>query len=240
MKYYKIKPDYSDEKQNYLEASHKWGLPGVSCNICNQIWSSIGIEYPSVDISELQIAKQLENGWVANLNVLEDLKKEIKRAYPTCEILEPGTSFGSLVGKEVGRKSGYFNDFIWNMPWTIVIKKEASDKLKSAELNLPMTIEPNIKFKTQPETLYEFELPLNGKLSNPIYEAGNETACSGCGRIGASMPEKIIVERSLLADNCDIFRLTNFATIILVTENFVDCVKNFGLKGILFEQVEII
>lgn len=239
MKYYKIKPDYSDEKQNYLEATHKWGLPGVSCSVCNQIWSNTGIEYPSVDISRLRIGKQLEKGWVASLEVLENLKSEIRKAFPSYVILLPGTSFGCLVGKEVGKKLGYFNDFIWNMPWTVVVKERVLDKLKSANLNLPEIIEPKINFKRQTQKIYEFEIVPIGKLLNPIYEKENDIACLGCGRVGVSMPEKIIIEKKSLPNNCDIFRLSNFTTIVLVSERFFESVKKFELKGILFEEVEI-
>lgn len=240
MKYYEIKPDYSDEKQNYLEAVHKWGLPGVSCNVCNQIWSNVGIEYPSIDISELSISKKLENGWVAPLSELKSFQSKIRNTFTEYKIFPPGTEFGCLVGKEVGRKRGYFNDFIWNSPWTIIIGETTLDKLHVKEINLPQTNEPIIKFKTQPQKVYEFEVLPFGNLLNPIYENSRDIACLGCERIGVSMPREIVVEKVSIPIDLDVFRLTNFSTIIVVTERFVEAVKRHELKGAIFNEIKVI
>lgn len=240
MKYYRIKPDYSDEKQNYLEASHKWSLPGVSCNICNQIWSNVGIEYPSIDISEMAFSKKLEKGWVASLAEFESFQTEIGKTFAEYKIFPPGTEFGCLVGKEVGRKSGYFNDFIWNLPWTIIMNEIALNKLQIEKLNLPQTIKPIIKFKTQPQKIYEFEVLPLGNLLNTIYENSQDKACLGCGRIGGSMPSEIVVEKKSIPDDLDIFRLSNFSTIIVTTERFVETVNRLELRGALFNEIKII
>lgn len=239
MKFYEIKPNYSDEKQNFLDAAHRWGLPGVSCSVCDQIWAGCGLEYPSVDISELLFAGRLEEGWVASLEEFEYFKSEIQRSFPECQYLQPGTRFGNLVGDEVGKKSGHLNDFMFHMHWTVVVKGTALEKLRSARLNLPKTIEATINFKTIPEVLFEFEIPPIGTLINPIYEGGINEACSACGRIGVSKPEKIIVEKSSLLKKLDIFRLRNFATMVLVSERFVESVNKLNLSGAIFKKVEL-
>lgn len=240
MKYYQIKPDYSDKKQNYLEATHKWGLPGVSCNICNQVWSNVGIQYPSVDISELSISEELEEGWVASLSELKSFQTEIRTAFPEYHILPPGSEFGCLIGKEVGKKSGYFNDFIWNLPWTIILRENTLDKLHFEKLKLPKTIEPIIKFKTQPQKIYEFEILPFGNLLNPIFENNRDNACLGCDRIGVSMPHEILVEKETIPIDLDIFRLTNFSTIIVITERLVEAAKRLQLKGAIFNEIKVI
>ncbi len=51
---------------------------------------------------------------------------------------------------------------------------------------------------------------------------------------------KILIDGLSIPDDVDIFRVSNFTTIILVTEKFVETITNLNIKGVIFEEVKTI
>lgn len=235
MKIFHIKEDLSRNRVGYVDAVHKWGLPGVSCPVCKQIWAGTGLEYPTIDLSSLRERKLFEKPRVEPLHEVEEMKKILKRAFPNIGKIGPGT----LLGQMVGKSTGHLNDFVWHNPWTLLITIDALTKLQSYELSLPVTVAPALKFNTKQQEIYEFEICPRGILLNGIYKIGEIKICPGCDRDSATMPERLIVDGSSLPKNLDMFRLSNFATVILVTEPFVEAVKDLNIRGAVFQEIEV-
>jgi uncharacterized double-CXXCG motif protein len=235
MKIFSIEYDPS-VKARFVEASYKWCLPGVSCPVCNSTWGGCGLEYPSVDLSGLPEIAEFKTPRVEPLEQIKILKQIILKAFPSLPKVEPGTSFGPLFGK--GKE--HYDGFVWSSHWTLLITTNALSKLNDSELSLPKAVKANITFKKQSEDLHEFEILPEGKLLNGIYPPEYPKYCSACGRNSITMPQNIIIERSSLPTNIDMFRLGNFPTIILVTEKFVNAVNELEIKGIIFHEVEVI
>ena len=54
------------------------------------------------------------------------------------------------------------------------------------------------------------------------------------------MPHEILVEKETIPIDLDIFRLTNFSTIIVITERLVEAAKRLQLKGAIFNEIKVI
>lgn len=223
------------KKTGYIQAAHKWGLPGVTCHVCGSTWGNIGLDYPSVDLSAFPENERFVDPWPVPLATFEELKKIIKNAFPRLEQLKPGTSFGPLFGKATGKLDG----FVWNMPWALLITGDAQNKLKRFDLSLPRAVSPILKFKKEPQEIFEYEILPRGILLNGIYPPEYPRFCTACGRDGATMPEKLLVDVSSLPKDLDMFRLSNFSTVILVTERLVEAVKELGINGAFFQEVDL-
>jgi uncharacterized double-CXXCG motif protein len=234
MKVFQIKEDQFRNKVGHIEATHKWGLPGVSCPVCNQIWSTVGVEYPSIDFTNFADEKLYRRARCEPLSEYQRLRDNIVQAFPQLKVLKPGTEFGSLVGKAVGNR---LNGFVWRAWWTISLEADALKKLKDSNLSLPKTIKAELKFKQEEQEVFEFHLPLKGILLNGEYDGTQLKCCEGCGRDSASKPNEILIDYSSLPHDVDIFRVSNFTTIILVTEKFIKAVSDLGIKGALFNEV---
>jgi uncharacterized double-CXXCG motif protein len=237
MRFFEIREDESRKKVPYIDAAHKWGLPGVQCPICNNWWSNVGLEYPSVDLTNFPEEKLYRKARSEPLSEFLKLKQKIADAFPQLTMLNPGAEFGPSVGKTVGKK---FEGFVWRAWWTICLESSALEKLKDSGLSLPKTVKAELKFKKEEQEIFEFDLPLKGKLTNGVYDSIQLKYCDACGRDSASKPEEILIEYSSLLTDIDIFRVSNFTTIILVTEKFVETVSKLDIKGAIFNEIKTI
>jgi uncharacterized double-CXXCG motif protein len=235
---YCLREDLNKAYPGHIGAAHRWGLPGVSCPVCGQTWSNVGLAYPAIDLSAYRQKDILEDGWPVSPGEINRLEKEVREFSPEIENepLKPGTAFGPLVGKSSGRLEG----FIWNMPWTLLIDVDSLRKLESFGLSLPETVPPVLRFRGAAPELVEFQILARGRLLNGVHDGTWPRFCPGCEREGVSMPDNLIVERDSLPTGMDVFRLSNFTTVILVTERFKDAVTDSDIKGALFEEVIIV
>lgn len=235
MRIFEIREDQFREKAPYIDAAHKWGLPGVQCPICNSSWSNVGLEYPSVDLTDFADEKLYRKARSEPLSEFLKLRQKIAETFPQLTVLKPGAEFGPLVGKAAGRE---FDGFVWRAWWTICLEANALEKLKDSGLSLPNSVKAELKFRKEEQKIFEFDLPLEGKLSNGVYNELQLKYCDACGRDSASKPDEILIEHSSLPTDIDIFRVSNFTTIILVTEKFVETVTNLGIKGAVFNEIK--
>lgn len=234
MKIYEIREDQYRKKAGYIEAIHKWGLPGVICPVCKSTWSTIGLEYPTVDLNGFADETLYRKARTEPLDEFLKLRQKIKNAFPKLTVLNPGTEFGALKGKAIGLMDG----FVWRSWWTISLARTALEQLKGSSLLLPDSAKAELEFKREESEIYELDLPLQGRLVNGIYDSSQLNYCVACGRDSISKPEKILIDNASIPNNIDIFRVSNFTTIILVTERFVETVNSLNIKGAVFEEVE--
>src|SRR6266852_5665584 len=123
---YCICEDLSKRRQPFytIDASHKWGLPGVECPRCGK-WTGIGNAYPHVELSTLPNERWYRTG--RNVSVAEYMKcvEQVEVLLPEGAFLEPGTKFGPLEGDA----RGTFNDVSWMSPWILIMRRDAVEKL---------------------------------------------------------------------------------------------------------------
>jgi len=236
MRFFEIKEDLNLKKAGYIDAGHKWGLPGVICPVCKSTWSTVGLEYPTVDLTYVADEELYREPRVEPLNVYKMLQQKIRDAFPKLPLLEPGAEFGPLVGKAIGCLDG----FVWRACWTVTLEANALEKLNNYGLVLPNSVKAELKFKKDVQEVFELELPLLGRLTNGVYDSIQIKHCNACGRDSASKPQEVLIDCSSVPDSINIFRVSNFRTIILVTERFVEAVTSLNIKGAIFKEVKTI
>lgn len=237
MKIFEIREDQFRRKAGYIDAAHKWGLPGVICPICNSTWGAVALEYPSVNLADFPDEKLYREARPEPLNEFLRLRQKIADAFPQLPVLKPGASFGPSVGKAAG---GRLDGFVWRAWWTICLEASALERLKDSGLSLPKSVKAELKFKKEVQEVFEFDLPLKGKLTNAVYDGIQLKYCDGCGRDSSSKPKEMLIDKESIPNDVDIFRVSNFTTIILVTEKFVEVVTNLDIKGAIFNEVKTI
>ncbi|MBC8030041.1 MAG: hypothetical protein H7Z16_08010 [Pyrinomonadaceae bacterium] len=226
---------YSASDVEQLRVNRKWGLPGVKCSVCHVTWATIGVAYPSVDLSTLPEEKQYRRLWPVPLDELEDRRRPLLDLLPNGLVPPPGTDLGPLVG--TGR--GAFCDFVWVDPWTLLAQPEVLERLRKSEVHLPRSVPALITFKkANIRELVELELEPRTLMARAAFP--NEVhQCRACGRNDATMPENIVVQRSTIPSDVDIFRDRLMTTLILATDRFVESVNRLELSGLEFREVDI-
>lgn len=236
MELYKISPD--DEQwgklyNDYLVAYHPWHLPGVHCPVCDQKWATIGVSYPLVDLSGTTIGKQIEKARNVEFEAFEALRDAVQPYAPASLPLPPGAEFGLVRGKIKGR----FGDFVWRHLWDPLIKVEAYHKLASTGLRLPKTADPILQEKIQGQ-LFQLQIEPHGHLSPRSYVDTDTPICPRCKHDGRKLKELILV-RASIPNHLDMFRISNFPTKVLVSQDFKEAVEQLKFTNIVFEKVEI-
>jgi uncharacterized double-CXXCG motif protein len=226
---FEVVRDDSNLGSGYIDATHKWGLPGVICSQCNSTWGAVGSEYPSVDLSGLSNENAYRKARAVPFDEFERLRQPILRMLPEGSKLIPGTQFGPLLGEAKGK----FKDFAWINLWTLLIRSEVRTALETRVSNL-ICVRPQLSWKGVETDLLELQLDPHGHLVSP---STSQPSCEACGRDPNSLPKQIIVTRSSIPDNVDLFRARNFNTVLLATSRFVNAVRDLNLVGVRFNEV---
>lgn len=235
MRIFEVKPDDTSEASGLFNASHKWGLPGVVCTACGQIWSQTGVAYPSVDLTSLPSEKRYRDLRPVSLDELNELRRAVLPLLPKDVPLPPGTAFGALTGTA----QGTFDDVEWINSWTMLVQSEVLKRLQYAGVRTPVSVRPTLAFKGRDTLdLLELELEPHAKMSTEAL-LSDDAPCQCCGYIGLSTPEHITVEFSSMPQKVDLFRGRDYTTLIFATERFVKAAQHLNLTGVKFHEVDI-
>ncbi len=82
------------------------------------------------------------------------------------------------------------------------------------------------------------QLAARGRLHPDCLPADREPPWSKCGTTSLSLPRTYWLDAASLPTQLDVFRLTDWPTLIIATERMVDAVKRLELDGVLFREVE--
>lgn len=231
---FRVRPDDPNLRTGMIDATHKWGLPGVICPRCGSTWGNVGLDYPAIDLSSLANEKSYRRARAVDLKEFVRLREPLARLMDPDALLLPGTQFGPLVGDGKGK----FTDFAWLNLWTLLVTRENLVKLNAKVPNLQGII-PELTFRSadHPQFL-ELYLPPQGELALPAF--GDAAPCTACGRDGRSLPDHIAIVRSSISDDIHLFRTRNFTTLVFATDRFVKAVQDLNLVGLRFEEAKIL
>ena len=237
MHLFHVQPDDANwgNHQDYeFDASHTWGLPGIRCSVCAMTWSTTGVAYPAVDLSILPSPDRYGRLEPVTVEEFQELRAPIIRLLGANLALPPGTDFGPLVGKAWGK----FGDFAWVNPWTMLIRHESWSKLSSIGVRLPEVVTPKLGLRSKlPPKLLEFQVEPLASLSATSFSSLEPSPCPVCGHDGRKA-ERIIVRRTSIPSYVDLFRLRDFPTVILATEEFAEAVQNLSMTDISMVEVK--
>ncbi|WNG32653.1 hypothetical protein F0U61_02765 [Archangium violaceum] len=232
MRYFIVEEDKSAGYTGDVDASHKWGLPGVdSCPTCKGTWSDTSRTYPSVDLSSVASLADFVEARAEPIEEYERLRELVRPLCPPGAQLEPGTSLGPLVGRAQGR----FGSLAAPYPWWLLVQREALERLQAERLRGLKGCPTQLRFRQRnaPELL-ELELLSAGRLHPDCLPPKREPRCTRCGRFGLTLPKSRLRDATTIPSGMDVFRLEDFSTVIVCTERFVDACRRLGLDGVAF------
>jgi uncharacterized double-CXXCG motif protein len=217
-----------------FDAAHRWGLPGVKCHDCGATWSSWGHHYPAMDLSSLPVHRELERARPEPFAEFARLREQVRPLAPASAALPPGATFGPLVGSA----SGTFGPFAWQGFSLLLARHDTLERLQAEHIRGLLGCRTELRFrgKAAPELL-ELQLEPRGRLHPDCIPPDVPPPCPTCGRHAFRWPEDPILDAASLPTDLDLFRVGNFATVIIGTERFRDAVHRLHLEGISFREL---
>jgi uncharacterized double-CXXCG motif protein len=214
------------------QAEARWMLPGVECPTCKETWSGIALAYPSVDLSRHPSREEFETPRPEPFERFARLLEEVRPLLPSGAQVEPGTTFGPLVGTA----RGLFGPLVLRDPWKPLVREDALLTMQAAGLRglVPVRAQLFPRDDVPLPALYELELAAHGRLETP-----GTPPCPTCGRVEAEMPEVCRLDAASLPTERDVFRLSDAVTLVVVTERFVEVARSLGPMDVHFSELPL-
>jgi uncharacterized double-CXXCG motif protein len=228
------KPSAPRYSGTYL-ASHRWHLPGTTCPACHATWGSDTESWPCVDLSELDEEDLLaEPRLEEDYSAFERLREKVRPRVPESALLRPGTALGPLVGQA----RGHFGDLVMQYPWTLLMRQQALEGLRAEGIRGLVGAATALRFRQKDAPrLVELQLEPRGRLHPECLPVPLPARCYRCGRWGIKLPEAPVLDAVTLPEHLDLFRLSDFPTVILGSERFVEAVWRLGYQEVEFHEV---
>lgn len=235
MHYFRVMGDEASGHTGSVDASHRWMLPGIDrCPACKATWGSNSRAYPSVDLTPISTLADFETARAEPIEEYERLCRLVQPLLPPGARLEPGASFGPLVGRAQGR----FGALAAPYPWWLWVQRGPLAALEAEGVRGLKGCHTRLRFRqrTPPEWLELELLPLGGAhpdcLPSPL-----APPCPRCGRQGITLPSSLLLDEARLPLHQDVFRLEDFSTVLVCSERFVEACRRLGLDGVVFHPL---
>jgi uncharacterized double-CXXCG motif protein len=217
-----------------FNAWHELGLPGVRCHTCGATWSDVGHYYPSIDLSHLAERKEFVKARPEPFAEFARLRELVRPLAPPNAELPPGTGFGPVTGSASGR----FGPLAWVGELKLLVRRDALEHLQAEGVRglLPCTTALRFRRKDAPELL-ELQIEPRGRLHPDCIPPEVPPPCPTCGRHGFSRPDEPILDAASLPADLDLFRVGNYASMVIGTERFMEAVRRLELDGITFREL---
>jgi uncharacterized double-CXXCG motif protein len=234
MRIYEIDEEESGRVHyGYIDGNHSdGGLPGVFCHGCNCSWAAYGLPYPTVDITSISGHEELFKPTNVTVPHFEYVRQKVRHMLPPGAYLPPGTSFGPVSGKVHGKLAAF--------AWTeggMLINAGLYNEMLEIGLLLPEGVPANLSFPKGKPIIDMLELNLLpvARLSLSCYADQGKERCEICGRLGIQTPWNIVLKKSSIPRDVDVFREQETST-KFATDAFRDYCLNNDLKNIRFRE----
>ncbi|MFP2958637.1 double-CXXCG motif protein [Myxococcus sp. 1LA] len=220
-----------------FNAAHRWRLPGLAaCPGCGATWSSSGHMYPAVDLSGLPEQDLFLKARSVPFAEFTRLREQVRPLAPSTATLPPGTRFGPLVGTA----QGDLGPLTWQGSYLLLLRQDTLAQLQAEGVRRLMGVRAELRFRQKhPPELWELQLEPGGLLHPQCLPPELAPPCKTCGRLGLRLPDAPILDGASLPTDRDVFRLGNYATVLVGTETFMGAVRRLGLEGIHFQELSI-
>jgi uncharacterized double-CXXCG motif protein len=237
MKIFHFDVTWTPRLKGEMDAAHSWCLPGVECPVCGETWSNTGLEYPSIDLSELDGADQF-TARVVSWEEFDRLRRTIE-PLTRGERVEPGTELGPLRGTAKGPATS-FGAFISMAQWTVCVSDSTVPALMRAGLRGIRPFGTKLIGPTTVPTILELEVLARASLSPDCLPGGVfPPRCEKCGRLPLAAPDSVVLQRATVPKDVDIFRGSDLTTYVFVTERFVEACSELDITNAVFREVSL-
>jgi uncharacterized double-CXXCG motif protein len=239
MQVFQMVPDEASLDTYRLEASHKWALPGVKCDVCGWIGKTGQPAYPSVGLPEEIDAKPYESHWPVSPQRVRELVEPIFQVLPRGLPVGAGTEFGPLVGKLTGHPP----DFAWSNYSTVLITENALQKLVGLGVCGLKPVGTQIHSRAKSQKIYlELEIEPRCELDPKHLPKGSLEMCDSCGvfrmqQDKTGWDEDPIIEESSIPSSLDLVRVRGLEGMIIATKAFMNAVSEAHLRGVSFREL---
>lgn len=224
-----------------VHASHRWGLPGVTCNACGRVWSG-RLQLPAIDLSDFQDEARLREAWNAPVQqfkeIVQALDEFLRSRNQSRFELVPGTRFGPLEGTVRGKQ---FGDFAYIFNETVLILEEKLKHLVHGGIHGLIGVRPHLmpdRTEGQFPSMLELHVEPLAKLARDCLRP-IEPGCAICGHPGkVETPARMVIDASTVPPEVDLFRVEEWINQVIVTERFREAVVSRGLSNIKFREIE--
>ncbi|MBL0697864.1 double-CXXCG motif protein [Comamonas sp. JC664] len=233
MKFYVVEEDRAAGFTGNLSVRSPWGFPGVTaCETCGSTGGCAGLQYPCVDLSELPERTALANpGRQVSIEEFRRLRDLVRPFVPDGARLEPGADFGP----PTGTGTGTFGDLFLQNPWSLYIRREALERLQGEGLRGLSGCPMDVKFRGKsPPDLLALQLKLHGRLHVDHVSPRENALCPKCGSSRNTQPRSQKFTVRAMSDAPDLFRLSDWPTLIIASQRMVTVVRQLAMTGVRF------
>lgn len=217
-----------------LDARRRWRLPGARCATCGATWSASGHQYPAVDLSQLPERGEFEKPRPEPFPEFARLRERVRPLAPPDAKLPPGTGFGPLVGTA----HGDLGPLTWQGDYLLLLRRDTLERLQTEGIRGLLGCRTELRWRQKdPPELLELQLEPHGRLHPDCLPPDLPPPCATCGRLGLQLPDAPILDAASLPTDLDLFRIGNFATVIVGTERFMAAARRMELDGITFREL---
>jgi uncharacterized double-CXXCG motif protein len=126
-------------------------------------------------------------------------------------------------------------------PWDLLMKREALEQLQAAGVQGLKGCRTELRFRRKnPPELLELEMLPRGQLHPDCLPADRPAPCAKCGRSGLRLPEEPVLNEGSLPQDLDLFRVGDYATMIIGSERFVEAARRLDFEqDILFRELPL-
>ncbi|XXF78070.1 double-CXXCG motif protein [Myxococcaceae bacterium GXIMD 01537] len=237
MSFYWLSPVEPPRFTGEYRADHRWGLPGAHCPRCDATWAAISEAYPCIDLSGLKERHLFEEARLEeDFSEFERLRELVRPLVSSNVPLYPGTLFGPLVGNA----QGSFGQLVMQYGWALLIRREALEQLQAEGVRGLKGCRAELRFRQKSApVLMELQVEPGGLLHRDCLPPDLPPPCSKCGRQGFTRPEHPLLDDSSLPSDRDLFRLSNFSTMLVASERFVDTVRRLRFEEVSFVELPV-
>ncbi len=222
----------------WVNATHRWAIPGIKCVACGATWANTGLAYPVIDLSDLPCVDAYQDQWPVAPVRFKELKDKVLPLLSPKSLVLPGTEFGPLMGDIKGRFD--YAVFIWVNPWTLLIRRDAQQYFHNSGVLLPSAVDTNLTYKGKHcSTFVELQIEARASILQRDKTASSGDACPLCGYHPMLRPEPVVIQEESLPDDLDLFRPKEFTTLILATERFYRVCQKLEVTDPLFREVQL-
>jgi uncharacterized double-CXXCG motif protein len=189
-----------------------------------------------MDLSELPERREFEKGRRESWSEFTRLRELVRPLAPPWAALRPGACFGPLVGPAFGRFAAFYE-----MCGGMLIRRDALERLQAEGIRglEPCRTELRFRQKKDAPELLDLQFRPLGMLHPDCIPPDEVQPCATCGRYSFGRPDEPILDAASLPTDRDLFRLSNFATMLICTERFKDAVTRLELDGITFRELPL-